>query len=121
MTGTSLVGADDGARITIESDGHAVATATVADDDGGAAVRVSFSIDHGHLPMQVRRRLLDAVFEVPAVRESRVLRASIPLGDVDLLNGMRAHCAQVDTRAAGSTCLVDAVVAAQPKGQSPDE
>jgi hypothetical protein len=71
--------------------------------------------------MQVRRRLLDAVFEVPAVRESRVLRASIPLGDVDLLNGMRAHCAQVDTRAAGSTCLVDAVVAAQPKGQSPDE
>ncbi len=94
-------------RVSIESDGRPVAAADIVDD--GTAVLLRFRVDGGHLPMQVRHQLMQAVFDLPALQTRRVVHASLPLGDVDLLAGLRTHCADVDTRAAGSTCLVDAV------------
>ena len=111
MTTTStLVRGAEHPTVAIVSDGHTLATADVLDDE--SAVRVSFNVSHGHLPMTVRRELVDAVFELPLMRDSRTVLASVPLGDVDLLKGLEAHCAVVSTRAAGSTCLVDGTVVA---------
>lgn len=95
------------AQVLIETEGRAVAAAEVYD---GPVVQLRFRIDHGHLPMQVRRRLIDAVFDLPVLQAQRPIQASIPLGDTELLAALRSHCAKVDTRAAGATCLVDAVV-----------
>lgn len=95
------------AQVLIETEGRAVATAEVYD---GPVVQLRFRIDHGHLPMQVRRRLIDAVFDLPLLQSPRPIQASLPLGDAELLAALRSHCAKVDTRAAGATCLVDAVV-----------
>jgi hypothetical protein len=36
------------------------------------------------------------------------VRATIPLGDCDLLAGLTRHLTDVRTRAAGATCLIDA-------------
>ena len=115
MTGSATCSVrTDGAtaHVLVESGGHQVATADVV--DGVDAVQLRVSVDHGHLPMQVRRTLLDAVFDLPALQRSRPLQASVPLGDVELLAGLRAHCTTVGTRAAGATCLVDGVIAARP-------
>ena len=40
-------------------------------------------------------------------RTPRTLLATLPLGDVDLLDGVAQHCASVHTRSAGCSCLVD--------------
>ncbi|HEY7050425.1 MAG TPA: hypothetical protein VH373_24635 [Jatrophihabitantaceae bacterium] len=110
MTDTSTLArtTDDTSAVAIVADGRTIASADV--QGRGTSVRVSFSISHGHLPIQVRRRLVDAVFELPEVRGSRAVLATLPLGDVDLLNGLRAHCTAMSTRAAGATCLVDAIM-----------
>ena len=106
---TSSVLTDGNAsHVRVETGGRPVAAADVVDD--GAVVQMHFRVDGGHLPVQVRRSLIDAVFRLPVLRVPRAVQASIPLGDVELLAGLRGHCAHVDTRAAGSTCLVDAVV-----------
>jgi hypothetical protein len=108
MAATCCVHTDGNAsRVSIETDGRPVAAADIVDD--GTVVLLRFRVDGGHLPMQVRHQLMQAVFDLPALQSRRAVQASIPLGDVDLLAGLRTHCADVDTRAAGSTCLVDAV------------
>src|SRR4051794_2230077 len=104
---TRSVPTGDGAQVLVEQDGRSVAVADVVDD--GAVVQLRIRVDSGHHPGQVRRRLLDAVFALPPLRAPVAVQASIPLGDVDLLAGLRTRCTDVDTRAAGATCLVDAV------------
>ena len=94
-------------RVSIESGGRPVAAADIVDD--GTVVLLRFRVDGGHLPVHVRYQLMQAVFDMPVLQTRRTVQASLPLGDVDLLAGLRTHCAEVDTRAAGSTCLVDAV------------
>ena len=95
-------------RVQVETGGRLVAAADVVED--GSVVRVQFGVDRGHLPMQVRHSLVDAVFGLPALQTTRPVQAAVPLGDVDLLSGIRYHCLHIEARAAGSTCLVDAVV-----------
>jgi hypothetical protein len=41
---------------------------------------------------------------------SSTVEASLPLGDAELLTELCQHCANINTRAAGSTCLVQATV-----------
>jgi hypothetical protein len=45
----------------------------------------------------------------------------LPLGDVDLLNGLQAQCAAVSTRAARATCLVDTIVETRGKDERPKQ
>src|SRR5256885_1830355 len=86
-------------------DGCTVAAAEVADD--GEAVHLQFRIAAGHLPTQVRHRLIETVFELPAFAEDRNVKAALPLGDSELLEAMRGHCKELHTRAAGASCLLD--------------
>jgi hypothetical protein len=41
------------------------------------------------------------------MKTAHTLSATLPLGDVDLLNGVACHCVNVHTRAAGCSCLLD--------------
>lgn len=88
-------------------DGQAVASVALYDDDGEAGVAITFEIAAGHLPPHVRRELVDAVFALPELRDSHHLRVTMPLGDGELLAGLRARCHDLNSRAAGSTCLLD--------------
>jgi hypothetical protein len=107
MITSSLQTAGRLSRVLVENHGRPVATADVVDD--GAVVHMRFGIDHGHLPMQVRPRLVDAAFDLPVLKKTRAVQATLPLGDIELLAGLRRHCVHVDTRAAGASCLVDAM------------
>lgn len=76
----------------------------------GVDVLLSFRVAAGHMPMTVRGQLVDAVFELPDVHDCRRLTATVPIGDAQLLTGLRAHCHASVTHPAGATCLFDAQV-----------
>jgi hypothetical protein len=102
--------AEDVSRVLVEDDGRPIAHVDVSDN--GAAVDLRFSVNRGHLPMPARRLLVEAAFDLPLLKEPRLVHATLPLGDVDLLAGLCRHCTHVDTRAAGATCLLDGAVSA---------
>jgi hypothetical protein len=86
-------------------------------DHGGATVVleptcvfISFHVDGGHLPPATRQQLVDSVFELSEVRSGRMVHASVPMGDVELLDALRHHCSSMTTHAAGSTCLVEGIL-----------
>jgi hypothetical protein len=99
----------DAPQILIELDGHPVAVADIR--HFGATVQLQFSIPSGCVSADARRHLVDAIFDRYHLCNGRSLRASVPLGDVDLLTGLAARCTDFHTRAAGTTCLVEATVA----------
>jgi hypothetical protein len=55
-----------------------------------------------------RADLVDAVMDLPEVRASERLEATIPLGDAECLERLRERTEETVTRPAGSTALVDA-------------
>jgi hypothetical protein len=96
-------------QVLIEHDGRPVAVADIC--NLGSIVQLQFSVNSGHLPAHARRQLVEAIFDRHHLLNGHSLRASVPLGDVDLLAGLAAHCTDFHTRAAGTTCLVEATVA----------
>ena len=87
-------------------DSTPLASADIAADR--ASVTLQFAVTPGHLPRDARLDLLEAVFGLLGDQPSRTVRATIPLGDCDLLAGLTRHLTDVRTRAAGATCLIDA-------------
>ena len=73
----------------------------------GSTVELSIDVTTGNPSPRLRRRLIDAVFDLDVMHSPRTLLATLPLGDVDLLDDMAQHCVSVHTRAAGHSCLVD--------------
>jgi hypothetical protein len=98
----------DASRVLVQEDGHSIAHVDVRAN--GAVVELRFSVSRRHLPVLARDLLVEAAFDLPPLKESRRVHATLPLGDVDLLAGLRRHCTHVNTRAAGATCVVDAQV-----------
>ena len=72
-----------------------------------SSVELSIDVATGNPSPLLRRHLVDAVFDLDVMRTARTLLATVPLGDVDLLDSVTQHCASVHTRAAGHSCLVD--------------
>ena len=72
-----------------------------------SSVELSIDVATGYPSPRLRRRLVDAVFDLDVMRTARTLLATLPLGDVDLLDDVAQHCINVHTRAAGHSCLVD--------------
>ena len=91
--------------IHITPDDGVAATITVAESD---EVLVAVEIEAGHLASSARHDLVEAIFAHPAVQHSSRIRATVPLGNSELLEAFGRHCPDVRTRAAGATCLVDA-------------
>jgi hypothetical protein len=105
-------------HVRLAEDGDVVAVAEVEPLDDPNVVRASLHTEAGHLPVGTRSRLVDAVLDLPETRTRRRLEATLPLGDVEALDRLRARCEDVETRPAGVSCLVDAEL---PTGSRSDE
>jgi hypothetical protein len=98
-------------HIEVEGGDQTVADADVsASAQPGGTARASLRAASGHIEPGSRARLVDAVMDLPEVRESSRLKAAIPLGDSESLERLRERADEVTTRPAGSTALVDATV-----------
>ena len=104
---------DDGEQTTLIRADRVVAAATVRSDPH--AVYLHVDLAGGHRPTSTGRELLDAVFAAIEPGPARPVHASVPIGAPDLLAGLRDHLVAVETRPAGASCLVDAVLPAVPR------
>ncbi len=80
--------------------------------------RTSLHAAAGHITPGYRASLVDAVMDLPEVQASTRLEATVPLGDVELLERLRARTKDAVTRPAGSTLLLDAKI---PSHRSPGD
>jgi hypothetical protein len=87
----------------------AAAEVTTAAGPEGTA-RTSLHAVAGHLAPGCRANLVDTVMDLPEVQASQRLEATIPLGDVELLQRLRERTTDAVTRPAGSTVLFDATI-----------
>jgi hypothetical protein len=95
--------------VEVKDEGQTVAAAEVTPvEHAEGTVRTSLLPSSGHTPPGSRASLVDAVLDLPEVRASARLEATVPLGDAEALDRLRARCRDVRTRPAGATCLVDA-------------
>jgi hypothetical protein len=100
----------------------AAAEVTIAAGAGGTA-RTSLHAASGHTVPGSRASLVDAVMDLPEVRASTRLEATVPLGDGEALERLRQRTEDSVTRPAGSTALLDANIpsgARTQAGQPPD-
>lgn len=101
------------------SDGHgAVASADVTipcepDRPAFASLRAIA----GHLAPGARTRLVDAVLDLPELRQGVRLHAAFPLGDSETLLRFQERCTCVSVRPAGTTVLLEAITGPQPAGR----
>jgi hypothetical protein len=111
-------------HIEVKDDDQTVAAARVtASPEPGGSVQASLHVASGHIAPGTRARLVDAVMDLPEVRESTRLKATVPLGDTETLWRLRERTEDAATRPAGSTALVDANIPPDGKpgsGQEPD-
>jgi hypothetical protein len=92
--------------ILIETDGQTLATAEVHTTADPGLVHTDLHVESGHLPAGTRARLVDAVLAHPDVDHADRMLATMPLGDVEMLERVRQRCDEVETHAAGATKLV---------------
>jgi hypothetical protein len=111
-------------HVEIKEDDQTVAAAQVAaSEEPGGTARASLHVAPGHVAPGTRARLVDAVLDLPEVRASGHLRATVPLGDTESLWRLRERTEGADTRPAGSTALVNADIPPEDgpgSGQEPD-
>jgi hypothetical protein len=82
-------------------------------------VRASMHAKSEHARPGDRTGLVDAVMDLPEVRASKRVEASIPYGDSESLDRLRQRTNDPRTRVAGATTLLDANIpsGAEPPGQ----
>jgi hypothetical protein len=102
---------DQDRHIQVVQDGRVVGTAEVH-PIGGATVRADLRVEAGHHAVGVGATLVDAV--LAEARGGARLEATLPSGDTDSLDRLRARCDDLETRSAGASCLVDATLPADP-------
>jgi hypothetical protein len=100
----------DRPTILIETNGHTLATAEVHRTDIAGLVHTDLHVESGHLPAGTGARLVDAVLAHPDVDHADRMLATMPLGDVEMLERVRERCGDVEAHAAGATKLVEARV-----------
>jgi hypothetical protein len=96
-------------HVEIRNGGQVVAAAEVTMPAAGTA-RTSLHAAAGHVAPGPRADLVDAVMNLPEVRASQRLEATVPLGDVEFLERLRERTTGAVTRPAGSTLLLDAAI-----------
>ena len=96
-------------HVEVSDDGRTVAAAEVIiSEQSGGTARVSLRAEAGHITPGRRASLVDAVLDLPQVRESARLEAAFPLGDGESLQRLRQRCQDVTSRSAGCSTLLDA-------------
>ena len=89
----------------------AAADVTIPAETEGTA-QASLRSSAGHVSPGRRASLVDAVMDLPEVKESSRLEAALPLGDSETLGRLRERSENATTRPAGSSALVDADIPA---------
>jgi hypothetical protein len=103
-----MTGDESRRRVEIENEDKTIAAAEVTPlDNSGGTVRTSFLPSSVPSPRGTRASLIDAVMDLPEVRNSSRLEATVPLGDAESLERLRERTEKTITRPAGSTALVD--------------
>jgi hypothetical protein len=96
-------------HIEVKDGNRTVAAAEVTTSRGAIrTTRTSLHAAPGHITPGKRASLVDAVMDLPQVRASARLEATIPLGDSEFLQRLRERTEGAVTRPAGSTALLDA-------------
>jgi len=109
----------DPRHIEVGDDGQPAAAAEVTTSAGAdGTVRASLHAPAGHISPGNRASLVDAVMDLPEVRASTRLEATVPRGDGESLERLRERTEDAVTRPAGSTTLLDANIpsASPPEG-----
>ena len=97
-------------QVEIKEGEQTVAAAEVTTRDDTETARASLHAEAGHVPPGVRASLVDDVMDLPEVRQSKRLEATVPLGDGESLERLRERTDELDTRPAGSTALFDGTI-----------
>lgn len=92
----------------VRIDGTSVGQVTISWE--GDTANLTFSVEPGHLPAAARRALVSEAFRELPTQSVRRVRATLPLGDVDLLAAVTERVCQPRLRAAGGSCLLDAAL-----------
>ncbi len=87
----------------------AVADVTTARGPDGT-VRTSMYAKNEHVRRGDRAALVDEVMDLPEVRASNRVEATVPFGDAESVERLRERTDDATLRAAGSTTLLDANV-----------
>lgn len=109
---------DTSQHVEIKDGDQTVATAevTTSQETDGTAQALLHAAS-GHIAPGSRARLVDAVMDLPEVRASAHLEATVQLGDAESLERLGDRTNDTATRPAGSTALVDASI---PPGGEPE-
>jgi hypothetical protein len=97
-------------HVEIKDGDQTVAAAEVTTHDDHETARASLHAAAGHVAPGRRASLVDAVLDLPEVRESTRLEATVPLGDAETLERLRERTDESSTHAAGATALLDATI-----------
>jgi hypothetical protein len=96
-------------HVEVKDGDEAVAAAEVTTSaEAHGTARASLHARAGHMTPGSRASLVDAVMDLPEVRASARLEATIPLGDGESLDRLQQRTDDAEARPAGSTALVDA-------------
>jgi hypothetical protein len=86
---------------------HSAVMAEVTTSPGsGGTARVSLHAESGHIAPGRRAVLVDAVLNLPEVRDSTRLEAAFPLGDSESLHRLQERCDDARTHPAGWSALL---------------
>ena len=100
---------DTARHVEVRDGDHIVAAAEVTTAKGPkGTARTSLHAISPDVRAGYRSNLVNAVMDLPEVRASTRLEATIPLGDGELLERLRQRTTDAVTRPAGSTALLDA-------------
>jgi uncharacterized phage protein gp47/JayE len=120
----SMTNPDASRHVEVRDGDRTIAAAEVTTAKGAeGTARTSLHASSGHITPGSRASLVDAVMDLPEVQASTRLEATVPLGDGEALDRLRARTQDAVTRPAGSTALLDANIppgGQTPAGQPPD-
>ena len=106
-----MTSTDASKHIEVRDGDRTIAAAEVTTAAGAeGTARTSLHAPSGHTVPGSRASLVDAVMDLPEVRASSRLEATVPLGDAEALERLRQRTEDAVTRPAGSTALLDASV-----------
>ena len=94
-------------HVSIRAHGETLAEATISPPDSDGEARVDVHTESGHLPAGARQRLADAIHEVVTDDHAERISATVPMGDAELVEGIRGHLNDVVLRAAGATSIIE--------------
>jgi hypothetical protein len=94
-------------HVSIRAHGETLAEATISPPDSDGEARVDVHTESGHLPAGARQRLADAIHEVVTDDHAERISATVPMGDAELVEGIRGHLSDVELRAAGATSIIE--------------